>query len=246
MFIEKNQTLEDWNINEVFVDREEPIELKESVNYEKYQKWLCQPQTRKNDLIFLGTKHNCNGIQTEIVIHVLPEPCILCDHSSEDPVIASRATARFIMVFYERLTCPQCEKENTQPDTHQVRIENDSVRFEKSTERKINKRGNQFFTILLLGDAFVGKTAILVRYTDKIFKSIMISTIGADFYIRTVEKKKQKVELQVWDTAGQERYRTITETYFRGKDAFIVVYSVTDRDSFDEVERYIISLFICF
>ena len=58
-----------------FMDREEPIVVNESINYEKYQKWLCQPQTRKNDLIFLGTKHNCNGIQTEIVILVHPEPC---------------------------------------------------------------------------------------------------------------------------------------------------------------------------
>ena len=125
-------------------------------------------------------------------------------------------------------------------DTHHLTLKKDSVRFEKSNERKINKRvdprDRTLFRILLLGDSGVGKTAITMRYTEQEYGQ-WISTIGVDFKIRTVERKKDSVKLMIWDTTGQERFRTITESYYRGVDAFIVVYSVTDRLTFDHLER---------
>ena len=72
------------------------------------QIWLCEPQMRKNDLCIIGKNHRSNGIQTEIVIHVLPESCPDCGHCDKDPVVASRATARYIYAKYHRGNCQKC------------------------------------------------------------------------------------------------------------------------------------------
>jgi Ras-related protein Rab-35 len=66
-----------------------------------------------------------------------------------------------------------------------------------------------------------------------------ITTIGVDFKIRTIEVNGEKVKLQIWDTAGQERFRTITSTYYRGTHGVIVVYDVTNADSFVNVKRWL-------
>ena len=73
-----------------------------------FQEWLCQPQNRRNDFCVIGSDHKCNGIETEIVLYVLPEDCPECEHSNEDPVIASRAKAMMIVSMYKRSTCPNC------------------------------------------------------------------------------------------------------------------------------------------
>merc|ERR1711918_263980 len=65
-----------------------------------------------------------------------------------------------------------------------------------------------------------------------------ISTIGVDFKIRTVEIDGKVIKLQIWDTAGQERFRTITSSYYRGAHGIIVVYDVTEMDTFHAVERW--------
>jgi Ras-related protein Rab-1A len=66
-----------------------------------------------------------------------------------------------------------------------------------------------------------------------------ISTIGVDFKIRTIELDQKTIKLQIWDTAGQERFRTISSTYYRGAHGIIVVYDVTNRTSFDNVQRWL-------
>ena len=97
-------------IHTAFVERKQPILIRRSQEFSlvNAQKWLCEPQTRKTDLCIIGKNHRSNGIQTEIVIHVLPESCPDCKHSDEDPVVASRATAMFIYAHYQRLDCPNC------------------------------------------------------------------------------------------------------------------------------------------
>ena len=65
-----------------------------------------------------------------------------------------------------------------------------------------------------------------------------ISTIGVDFKIRTIELDQKTIKLQIWDTAGQERFRTISSTYYRGAHGIIVVYDVTNRQSFTNVTRW--------
>lgn len=94
------------------------------------------------------------------------------------------------------------------------------------------------FKLLIIGDAGVGKSSLLLRFADDSFTTAYINTIGVDFKIRTIEHQNKKIKLQIWDTAGQERFRTITSTYYRGTHGVIVVYDVTDKDSFDNVRRW--------
>lgn len=85
----------------------------------------------------------------------------------------------------------------------------------------------------------VGKSSLLLRFSDNTFTGSYITTIGVDFKIKTVTVNNQKVKLQIWDTAGQERFRTITSTYYRGTHGVIVVYDVTNGESFANVKRWL-------
>uniref|UniRef100_A0A915LLN5 Ras-related protein Rab-35 n=1 Tax=Meloidogyne javanica TaxID=6303 RepID=A0A915LLN5_MELJA len=95
------------------------------------------------------------------------------------------------------------------------------------------------FKLLIIGDSGVGKSSLLLRFSDNTFSANYITTIGVDFKIRTITVKGYKVKLQIWDTAGQERFRTITSTYYRGTHGVVVVYDVTTQDSFANVKRWL-------
>uniref|UniRef100_A0A1A8KQM6 small monomeric GTPase n=2 Tax=Nothobranchius TaxID=28779 RepID=A0A1A8KQM6_NOTKU len=94
------------------------------------------------------------------------------------------------------------------------------------------------FKLLLIGDSGVGKTCVLFRFSDDAFNTTFISTIGIDFKIKTVELQGKKIKLQIWDTAGQERYRTITTAYYRGAMGFILMYDITNEESFNAVQDW--------
>lgn len=93
-----------------------------------------------------------------------------------------------------------------------------------------------FLSFYILG---VGKSCLLLRFADNTFSGSYITTIGVDFKIRTLEINGERVKLQIWDTAGQERFRTITSTYYRGTHGVIVVYDVTNGESFANVKRWL-------
>lgn len=94
------------------------------------------------------------------------------------------------------------------------------------------------FKFLLIGNSGVGKSCLLLRFTDDTWSSQHISTIGVDFKIRTVEIEGKTIKLQIWDTAGQERFRTITSSYYRGAHGIILVYDITDEESFRDVAHW--------
>ncbi|XP_065663513.1 ras-related protein Rab-35 isoform X2 [Hydra vulgaris] len=98
---------------------------------------------------------------------------------------------------------------------------------------------DHLFKLLIIGDSGVGKSSILLRFADDMFSGSYITTIGVDFKIRTINIDGEKVKLQIWDTAGQERFRTITSTYYRGTHGVIVVYDVTNAESFVNVKRWL-------
>eukprot|EP01092_Planopodium_desertum_P014101 TRINITY_DN70036_c0_g1_i1.p1 TRINITY_DN70036_c0_g1~~TRINITY_DN70036_c0_g1_i1.p1 ORF type:complete len:202 (-),score=28.38 TRINITY_DN70036_c0_g1_i1:59-664(-) len=95
------------------------------------------------------------------------------------------------------------------------------------------------FKLLLIGDSGVGKSCLLLRFADDTFTDSYISTIGVDFKIKTINLDGKVVKLQIWDTAGQERFRTITSSYYRGANGIIIVYDVTDKESFINVKTWL-------
>ncbi|CAO3637802.1 unnamed protein product [Cunninghamella blakesleeana] len=103
----------------------------------------------------------------------------------------------------------------------------------------MNPEYDYLFKLLLIGDSGVGKSCLLLRFADDTYTESYISTIGVDFKIRTIELEGKTVKLQIWDTAGQERFRTITSSYYRGAHGIIVVYDVTDQDSFNNVKQWL-------
>ncbi|OXB71905.1 UNVERIFIED_CONTAM: hypothetical protein H355_004784 [Colinus virginianus] len=98
------------------------------------------------------------------------------------------------------------------------------------------------FKLLLIGDSGVGKSCLLLRFADDTYTESYISTIGVDFKIRTIDLDGKTVKLQIWDTAGQERFRTITSSYYRGAHGIIIVYDVTDRESFNNVKNWMVEI----
>lgn len=108
---------------------------------------------------------------------------------------------------------------------------------------KVSKDSNDqtfdyMFKLLIIGNSSVGKTSFLIRYYDNSFTSAFVSTVGIDFKVKTVFRNEKKVKLQIWDTAGQERYRTITTAYYRGSMGFILMYDVTNEESFNAVQDW--------
>lgn len=102
-----------------------------------------------------------------------------------------------------------------------------------------------FFKVMVIGDSGAGKSCLILRFADDTFTASYISTIGVDFKFRTIEMDGLTVKLQLWDNAGNERFRTITSSYLRGAHACVVIFDVTDAESFrnvpawlSEIERY--------
>ena len=95
------------------------------------------------------------------------------------------------------------------------------------------------FKIVIIGDSGVGKSSLLLRFVDDIFTESFISTIGVDFKIRTVEINGKVIKLQLWDTGGQERFRVITSTYYRNAHGIILVYDISDLESFTRIRSWI-------
>ena len=87
--------------------------------------------------------------------------------------------------------------------------------------------------LILLGDSGVGKSSIIKRYMEDSFEDNITSTLGSSFLEKTVNVKGKKVKIEVWDTAGQEEFRSVTKIFVKNSKIIILVYNVTDKNSFD-------------
>ena len=90
----------------------------------------------------------------------------------------------------------------------------------------------------MVGDTCVGKSCLLLRFSDDVFTENYTTTIGVDFRFKTMMVNDKLTKIQIWDTAGQERYRSITTAYYRGAAAICVCFDITNRESFNNLEMW--------
>eukprot|EP01084_Bolivina_argentea_P304580 526055_1 len=93
--------------------------------------------------------------------------------------------------------------------------------------------------LVLLGDSRVGKSSIIRRLIKNRFEDYRFSRRGAHFDHHSVSVDNYLVEFEIWDTAGQEKYRTLAPLYYRGASAALVVYDITNRESFENARKWI-------
>ena len=90
--------------------------------------------------------------------------------------------------------------------------------------------------LLTLGDTTVGKTSIVLRFSDDKFDENQFATIGIDFKTRYIKVRDASVKVLIWDTAGQEKFRNIAKQYYKGANGVLLVYDICNRKSFERVE----------
>lgn len=92
--------------------------------------------------------------------------------------------------------------------------------------------------VVTVGEAAVGKSSITLRFVHNHFRENNVATIGASFLSKTIYVSKGWVKFNIWDTAGQEKYRSLASLYYRGVDCAVLVYDITNRDSFEAVKTF--------
>ena len=98
------------------------------------------------------------------------------------------------------------------------------------------------FNILLLGDSTVGNTSFIDRYCGKGFNNNSLATMGIESRVKDIVKNNNSIKLCIYDTAGQERYRKIVNNYYKGADGIILMYDVSNIDSFNAIRIWIESI----
>jgi len=104
---------------------------------------------------------------------------------------------------------------------------------------KINTTPEFQIKLLTLGETGVGKTSIILRYTDNSFLNSQIYTIGIDCKIKTIKIENKIINILIWDTAGQERFRNITSHYYNNTDGILLVYDISNRESFEKLNYWL-------
>ena len=93
--------------------------------------------------------------------------------------------------------------------------------------------------LLLIGNAFVGKTLIVQKFLDNTFSKTTMTTIGVDLQYKVLDINGKKVKYLIWDTAGEDRMKTMTYAYYRGCHVVLIVYDVTSKKSFENVTTWV-------
>merc|ERR1712159_576463 len=111
------------------------------------------------------------------------------------------------------------------------------------SRRALQLRGQMsyayLFKYIIIGDTGVGKSCLLLQFTDRRFQPIHDLTIGVEFGARMITIDKKQIKLQIWDTAGQESFRSITRSYYRGAAGALLVYDITRRETFTHLTSWL-------
>ena len=101
-----------------------------------------------------------------------------------------------------------------------------------------NAKEEYKFKVVVVGDSGVGKTNLIHRFVNNTFNKDSKATVGVEFLSKTFVINKEIFKIEIWDTAGQERYKAITAAYYKGAKGAMIVYDVTNQNSFDNVNRW--------
>ena len=93
--------------------------------------------------------------------------------------------------------------------------------------------------LLLVGDSNVGKTSLLLQYTDNVYPTQHAATVGIEYKVKNIIFKNYNVKLQIWDTAGQERFHSITNNFFHNADGVLFVFDLNNNKSFEGIKNWI-------
>ncbi|XP_023946372.1 ras-related protein Rab-21 [Bicyclus anynana] len=99
--------------------------------------------------------------------------------------------------------------------------------------------GTNNFKVVLLGEGCVGKTSILLRYIEDKFNDKHLTTLQATFLNKKLNINGKRINLSIWDTAGQEKFHALGPIYYRNSNGAILVYDITDEDSFGKVKNWV-------
>jgi len=97
----------------------------------------------------------------------------------------------------------------------------------------------QQFKVVLLGEGCVGKTSLVLRYCQNTFNEKHLTTLQASFLKKRLNLGGKRVDLAIWDTAGQERFHALGPIYYRDSNGAVLVYDITDEDSFNKVKNWV-------
>ncbi|XP_021955459.1 ras-related protein Rab-1A [Folsomia candida] len=103
---------------------------------------------------------------------------------------------------------------------------------------EVNKEFDYKFKIILVGDAGVGKSSLLQRYSDDLYSAKAVTTVGCDWRSKSLIVGGKFVNLSIWDTVGQERHRSLVTNYVRDAHGALICYDITNEDSFTEIEYW--------
>ena len=98
---------------------------------------------------------------------------------------------------------------------------------------------DHMFRYIIVGDMAVGKSCLLLQFTDHKFRHQHELTIGVEFGGKTIEVKGKNIKIQIWDTAGQEAFQAITRTYYKGAIGALLVYDITRHETFEHIDRWL-------
>jgi len=126
-------------------------------------------------------------------------------------------------------TCPQCRT---------VCLEKPipNISLLKTLDNLVNLK------VLVVGEAGVGKSSLMLSFTDEKFMPDILPTVGLDFRVKVVEQAGYSVKLSIWDTAGQERFKNISSAYYRGAQGVVLVFDITDRRTFTNLDIWLAEL----
>ncbi|KAK1932018.1 Ras-related protein RABB1c [Phytophthora citrophthora] len=180
------------------------------------------------------------------------ERTIKVNYSTKNPFCEKSAAYKLQVILRQLVAPSQKYKEGRAPrifsasQSSAFQLAPHRVATSCTVHRRLEPRHNfepmsyaYLFKYIIIGDTGVGKSCLLLQFTDKRFQPVHDLTIGVEFGARMINIENKQIKLQIWDTAGQESFRSITRSYYRGAAGALLVYDITRRETFNHLTRWL-------